>query len=63
MGWFKNLLEAPVLKINWEKDDDKKKDDYVCKECSYGWTSRKKFGTPAFCPRCRSKNIIKVDRG
>ena len=59
MGWFKDLMNAPI-KLEWGK---KPKEDFVCKSCNYGWTSRKKFGTPAFCPRCHSDNILKVDRG
>ena len=57
-GWFRKLMETPV--IYWEYTPQK--DNYVCKACSYGWTSKKKFGAPAFCPRCRSNLIIKVDR-
>ncbi len=33
---------------------------YVCKKCGYEWVSKKEVGTPAICPRCSSKRIIKV---
>jgi len=31
---------------------------YVCNSCGYGWRSKKDFGSPAFCPRCKEENII-----
>ena len=58
-SWFRRLMEEPAIVI-YKKEPEP--DDYVCKDCSYGWTSKKKFGAPAFCPRCRSNLIIKVDR-
>ena len=60
-GWFRTFLETPIMYIG--NDEPPKKDDYVCKKCSYGWTTKKKFGTPAFCPICRSNELLKVDNG
>ena len=60
MGGFWDALAKSKLKISWDKKP--KRDDFVCKKCHYGWSSRKSFGSPAFCPRCRSDSIIKVDR-
>lgn len=31
-----------------------------CVDCKYEWTSRKGFGTPNACPKCKS-TIIKID--
>lgn len=31
---------------------------YFCNSCGYGWRSKKDFGSPAFCPRCREDDII-----
>lgn len=31
---------------------------YICNDCGYGWKSKKTFGSPSICPRCKSKNII-----
>ena len=59
-GFWKELMKSK-FEIQWDKKSNS--DDYVCKNCNYGWTSRKKFGSPAFCPRCRSNSIIKVDKG
>jgi archaellin len=30
---------------------------YICKNCEYLWESRKKVGSPPFCPKCRSSEI------
>lgn len=34
-------------------------DRFVCKKCSYKWSSRKKFGQPSICPACRGDFIVK----
>ena len=31
---------------------------YICNDCGYGWKSKKTFGSPSICPRCKNKNII-----
>ena len=31
---------------------------YICNDCGYGWKSKKTFGSPSVCPRCKSKDII-----
>ena len=31
--------------------------NYECENCEYLWESRKKKGSPPFCPRCRSQDI------
>lgn len=31
---------------------------WVCNSCGYGWKSKKSFGNPAICPRCKKKDII-----
>ena len=31
---------------------------YVCNSCGYGWRSKKSFGSPAICPRCKKNDII-----
>ncbi len=28
-----------------------------CLECKYEWTSKKGYGTPDYCPQCRSKKV------
>jgi hypothetical protein len=33
--------------------------EYVCNSCYYEWISKKSFGVPAICPKCKGKNIIK----
>lgn len=30
---------------------------FYCEGCGYGWISKKPYGEPAYCPRCRSDNI------
>lgn len=30
---------------------------YYCEGCGYGWISKKPFGDPAYCPRCKSEDI------
>lgn len=30
---------------------------YICNHCEYKWQSKKSFGEPAFCPKCKSNNI------
>ena len=65
---FWNFMKALAeSEISWDKPKPSKiiiyKDDYVCKKCSYGWTTKKSFGSPAFCPRCKSNSIMSVDRG
>ncbi|MDP2628774.1 MAG: hypothetical protein Q8P15_02670 [Nanoarchaeota archaeon] len=31
---------------------------WVCNSCGYGWRSKKSFGNPAVCPRCKESDII-----
>ncbi len=31
---------------------------YFCNTCQYRWESRKKYGAPAFCPKCSSESIL-----
>ncbi len=31
---------------------------YFCKDCKYKWESKKKFGEPSICPKCKKDNII-----
>jgi hypothetical protein len=31
---------------------------YLCNDCGYGWRSKKTFGSPSICPRCKSKDIV-----
>lgn len=53
----KELLEKAI-----KKDGQMKQNSYinryVCSECEYKWESKKKFGEPAKCPKCRSKKMI-----
>lgn len=30
---------------------------YRCRDCKYGWKSKKNYGTPSICPRCKSQNL------
>lgn len=30
---------------------------YICDDCEYKWQSKKSFGEPAFCPKCKSNSI------
>lgn len=30
---------------------------WVCNSCGYGWRSKKSFGSPAVCPRCKESDI------
>ena len=49
----KGLLK--FQKINLEKFDKR----YTCKNCGYKWESKKKFGEPSICPKCKKDNISK----
>lgn len=30
---------------------------WICNSCGYGWRSKKSFGSPAICPRCKKSDI------
>lgn len=32
---------------------------YICENCGYRWESKKKFGEPSICPKCKKDNITK----
>ncbi len=34
------------------------KDQMECKACGYIWTTRKEYSDPAFCPKCRSSQLL-----
>src|SRR3989344_5083784 len=33
--------------------------EYVCLSCEYRWVSRKDFGNPAICPKCKNDGILR----
>jgi len=36
-------------------------DRYICNDCEHMWESKKKFGEPAICPKCKKKNIENIE--
>lgn len=56
----KEILER--AEKDFEEDIPKIKEhskEYLCESCDYEWLSKKSFGNPAICPKCKSKKIIK----
>jgi hypothetical protein len=36
--------------------------EFKCNSCGYLWTSKKKVGDPAFCPKCKGDSILKYSK-
>ena len=35
---------------------------YLCKSCGYKWESKKSWGEPNICPKCKKEYIIKYSK-
>lgn len=51
--------------MEFEEDIKKIKEngkEYLCNNCEYKWESKKRFGEPASCPKCKKQDIEKYAR-
>ena len=38
------------------------RDRFECNSCRYRWMTKKEWGQPNFCPGCKSKDFVNVDK-
>ena len=58
MGFWKEFfsnLDEPAITI--QRKVYIVREEYICNDCEYIWTSRKSVGIPCKCPDCGSRNI------
>lgn len=57
------LINGKSLRIEGGYVNELKERKFICEDCGYEWTEAFGTGRPEGCPKCKSNNLFRKDKG